>query len=359
MPSLLAVQPLYGCRPTPRQHHQHHLPALVPCTTPPTILLSFNNTLLPTSPVSSSPITTPTPSPHPLSNLHSMITRSKMGIVKLKHIISLITSVSTPDPTSPHYGPTSYTEALKFPHWRQAMTEEHNALIHNRTWSLTPHSPSQNCNPVHTRISPRFDSFPPPGEPLSNPSKYCQLVGALQYLCITRPDIMYDANRASQFMHALTSVHMTAAQHIRRYLSSTKSHGIVLHASTSINWSSKKQVTISCSSIEAEYRCTAAAIAELTWIQYLLCDFQISLPSAPVAYYDNIVATYLAYKTVLHSWTKHISIDYDFVREKVAIGALKVVHVPTHAQRADVLTKPLSGPKFREAIINLCRVQPA
>ncbi|GAA0152880.1 transmembrane signal receptor [Lithospermum erythrorhizon] len=234
------------------------------------------------------------------------------------------------------------------------------------------------CNSISTPVSPRTNSHISDGAPLDNPSEYRQLVGALQYLCITRPDITYAVNLASQSMHAPTSVHMIAAKRILRYLSSTKSHGVVLRASPSVNlrvysdsdwagcpvsrrstssyciffgdklltWSSKKHVTVARSSTEAEYRCLASTVAELTWIQYLLCDLQISLAHAPIVYCDNIAATYLAYNPVMHSRTKYISLDYHFVREKVALGDLQVVHVPTHAQLADVFTKALSGPKF-------------
>ncbi|GAA0167546.1 hypothetical protein LIER_22454 [Lithospermum erythrorhizon] len=88
---------------------------------------------------------------------------------------------------------------------------------------------------VTTPISPRSDSAPPFGAPLTNPSEFRQLLGALQYLCITRPDITYVVNKASQFMYGPTSMHMTAAKRILCYLSSTKSHGLLLHASTSVN----------------------------------------------------------------------------------------------------------------------------
>lgn len=40
--------------------------------------------------------------------------------------------------------PTCFSQAVKIPYWRQAMTEEFNALLKNQTWSLVPSSPSQN-----------------------------------------------------------------------------------------------------------------------------------------------------------------------------------------------------------------------
>ncbi|GAA0162978.1 hypothetical protein LIER_18957 [Lithospermum erythrorhizon] len=85
------------------------------------------------TPAPASPPTSPVPTP-PIAttNAHSMVTRGKLGIVKPRTILSLSSKLVL-DPTSPLYVPTSYNDALKFPHWRHAMTEEYNALIHNRT----------------------------------------------------------------------------------------------------------------------------------------------------------------------------------------------------------------------------------
>jgi hypothetical protein len=49
---------------------------------------------------------------------------------------------------------------------------------------------------------------------------------------------------------------------------------------------------------------------------------------------------------VLHARTKHIAIDYHFVREKVALGSLLTRFVPSSLQIADLFTKPLSRAVF-------------
>ncbi|GAA0167721.1 hypothetical protein LIER_22592 [Lithospermum erythrorhizon] len=49
----------------------------------------------------------------------------------------------------------------------------------------------------------------------------------------------------------------------------------------------------------------------------------------------------------------------EFVREKVALGDLTVLHVPTHKQLVDDFTKPLSTSKFHFAISNMCLSIPA
>ena len=126
-----------------------------------------------------------------------------------------------------------------------------------------------------------------------------------------------------------------------------------------ISWSSKKQPTVARSSTEVEYRALASTAAEITWLQYLLKDLRIPLLATPAILCDNISATYLAHNPVLHSRSKHIAIDYHFVREKVLLGDLSVAHVPTAHQLADVFTKPLSHVKFAPAISSLSLLLPA
>ncbi|GAA0143817.1 hypothetical protein LIER_04412 [Lithospermum erythrorhizon] len=70
-------------------------------------------------------------------------------------------------------------------------------------------------------------------------------------------------------------------------------------------------------------------------------------------------STFVAHNPVLHSRTKHIAIDYHFVREKVLLGDLIVSHVLTQVQLVDVFTKSLTAIKFLQAISNLYLLLPA
>jgi hypothetical protein len=54
----------------------------------------------------------------------------------------------------------------------------------------------------------------------------------------------------------------------------------------------------------------------------------------------------MASNLVQHRRTKHIEIDIHFVREKVALGEVRVLHVPTSAQFADIFTKGLPTASF-------------
>ncbi|KAL8158650.1 hypothetical protein V2J09_000187 [Rumex salicifolius] len=65
-------------------------------------------------------------------------------------------------------------------------------------------------------------------------------------------------------------------------------------------------------------------------------------------------AVFMSSNPVQHQRTKHIKIDIHFVREKVALGEAKVLHVPTSRQFADIFTKGLPSPLFSEFRDSLC-----
>ena len=113
-----------------------------------------------------------------------------------------------------------------------------------------------------------------------------------------------------------------------------------------ISWAAKKQPTVARSSTETEYRAFATTTAELTWICYILRDISLYLKRPPLLFCDNMSALHLTVNPVIHAWTKHIEIDYHFVREKVVIGALVTRFVSSVDQLADVFTKPLTKDVF-------------
>lgn len=67
------------------------------------------------------------------------------------------------------------------------------------------------------------------GEPYSDPANYRSVVGALQYLTITRHDLAYPVNQVCQFMQNPTSTHWSAVKQILHYLKNTCDHGLVYH----------------------------------------------------------------------------------------------------------------------------------
>lgn len=216
------------------------------------------------------------------------------------------------------------------------------------------------------------------GHSLAEPKAYRQLVGSLQYLAFTRPDVAYAVNRLSQYMHQPTDAHLQAAKRVLRYLAGTTDHGIFFSASnpltlhafsdadwagdsddyvstnayviylgkTPISWSAKKQTGVARSSTEAEYRSVANASAEIRWICNILTELGITLPAPPVVYCDNLGATFLCANPVFHTRMKHVALDYHFIRGQIQRGMLRVAHINTKDQLADALTKPLNRAQF-------------
>ena len=81
-----------------------------------------------------------------------------------------------------------------------------------------------------------------------------------------------------------------------------------------ITWSSKKQTTVARSSTKAKYHSLAVGATELAWLRMLLCDFGVYLTSPLVIWCDNLSSISLALNPVFHARTKHVEIDYHFVR---------------------------------------------
>ena len=178
-------------------------------------------------------------------------------------------------------------------------------------------------------------------------------------------------------MSTPTQNHLQAAKHILRYLHGSLHFGIaftpgpislsayndadwardpvdrrsitgmvVFFGHSPITWSAKKQCTVSRSSIEAEYRALASTTAELYWLRMLFRDFGIFLPHPPLLWCDNVSALAIASNPVFHARTKHIEVDYHFVREKVLRCDLMLKFISTHDQLADLFTKGLLSPRF-------------
>jgi hypothetical protein len=209
-----------------------------------------------------------------------------------------------------------------------------------------------------------------------DPTPYRKLVGSLQYLAFTRPDVSFAVNRLSQFMHSPSQLHWQALKRVLRYLKGTIHHGLYLQrgsfldikafldsdwggvstcgrsttayilylGSNIISWRSARQKSVSRSSTEAEYKALANAAAEITWVQHLLTDLGVTQSSTPTLFCDNTSALYSCANPVYRM--KHVALDYHFVREKVADGSLKVLHINSADQLADALTKPLSRASF-------------
>jgi hypothetical protein len=124
-----------------------------------------------------------------------------------------------------------------------------------------------------------------------------------------------------------------------------------------VSWSAKRQIVVSRSSAEAEYHAVANGVAKATWLHQLLLELQSPPSWYTLVYCDNISVVYLSNNPVQHQCTKHVEIDLHFVREKVTIGQVRVLHVPTTSQFTDVFMKGLPSSVFEEfrSSLNICR----
>ncbi|GKA71922.1 ribonuclease H-like domain-containing protein [Tanacetum coccineum] len=185
-----------------------------------------------------------------------------------------------------------------------------------------------NCNPCRTPIDTE-SKLGNDGDPVSDPTLYRSLAGSFQYLTFTRPDISYAVQQVCLHMHDPREPHFSALKRILRYVRGTLDYGLQLFSSYTtslvayldanwagcpttrqstsgycvflgnnlLSWSAKRQPTLSRSSAEAEYRGVANVVAE----------------------------TYL-----------------------VAAGQVRVLHVPSRYQYADIFTKGLPSALFEE-----------
>nr|GFA36148.1 ribonuclease H-like domain-containing protein [Tanacetum cinerariifolium] len=189
-----------------------------------------------------------------------------------------------------------------------------------------------------------------------------------------------DGDPVCLYMHDPREPHFSALKRILRYIRGTLDYGLQLFSSSTtklvaysdvdwagcpttrrstsgycvffgnnlLSWSSKRHPTLSRFSAETEYRGIANAVAETCWLRNLLRELHSSLSSATLVYCDNVSAVYLSCNPVQHQRTKHIETDIHFVRDLFAAGQVRVLHVPSRYQFADILTKGLPSALFEE-----------
>jgi hypothetical protein len=92
----------------------------------------------------------------------------------------------------------------------------------------------------------------------------------------------------------------------------------------------------------------ANGVAEACWLHHILGELRCPLRRAAIIYCDNISVVYLSTNPVQHQRTKHVEIDLHFVRERVALAEVHVMHVPTSLQYANIFTKGLPTLVFTE-----------
>ncbi|UYV71045.1 hypothetical protein LAZ67_8001516, partial [Cordylochernes scorpioides] len=204
-----------------------------------------------------------------------------------------------------------------------------------------------------------------------------EAVGSLMFAsCVSRPDITYAVSQVSKFLEYPGPAHCTTVKNIFRYLKGTLHMGILFtgqdqlvgysdsdfardvdsRKSTTgyafmmnggtVSWASQRQPIIALSTTESEYIAACSAAKELIWIRRLLQGIGCDITKETELYIDNQAAIKLVENPVFHKRTKHINVRYHFIRSKHEEGELKVHHVCSSEQLADIMTKPLPRNKF-------------
>nr|GEX55053.1 ribonuclease H-like domain-containing protein [Tanacetum cinerariifolium] len=186
------------------------------------------------------------------------------------------------------------------------------------------------------------------GDPVNDPTLYHSLARGLQYLTFPCSDLSYAVHQlhlsSTTQLSAYTDADWAGCPVTRRF---TFGYCVFL-GDNLLSCPAKRQVTLSRSSAEAEYRGVANVVAETDWICNLLCELHTPLYTATLVYCDNVSAVYMSSNLVQHQRTKHIEIDIYFVRDFVSSGLVRILHVPLRFQYADIFTKGLPTALFIE-----------
>jgi hypothetical protein len=210
-----------------------------------------------------------------------------------------------------------------------------------------------------------------------NGTMYRQMVGSLNYLTSTRPDIGYSVSVLSQFMVKPQESHWNEAKAVLRYLKGTLDYGIkytnafdveLISYSDSdrdgnpydrrsttgyafgigsgvVSWSSKKEPTIYLSSTEAEYKALCATTCEVVSLRRILQDVgeeqkELTMIKCLNQSSINIV------NPIYHARTKNVDAQFHFVREKLQSNEIALMYYNTCENTVDIFTKTLGNIKF-------------
>nr|GEU39688.1 retrovirus-related Pol polyprotein from transposon TNT 1-94 [Tanacetum cinerariifolium] len=241
----------------------------------------------------------------------------------------------------------------------------------------------QDCKPISTpfptNVKLSFKMSPSSEKERMEMSRvpYASTMGSLMFAMIcTRPDIAHAVGVVSRYMAKPGREHWEAVKRIFRYIKgtsdvalcfgdtdlivtryvnydyagdldgskSTTGYVFTLSGGT-VSWVSKLQSVVTMSTTEAEYVTTAQANKEAVWLKMLLEELEYKQEKITL-FCDNQSALYLARNPTFHKKTKHIRVQYHFVREKLEEGIMDMQKIHTYYNVADYLTKAINCDKF-------------
>ena len=117
-----------------------------------------------------------------------------------------------------------------------------------------------------------------------------------------------------------------------------------------ISWSSKKQNIITLSSTEVEYIAKTHAAKEETWLETLVKEMNSKAIGPLTIMGNNQSAIALAKDDKFYARTKHINLQYHFIREVVEEGKVKMEYILTKDNVTNIFTKALPKPEFKQFV---------
>lgn len=224
---------------------------------------------------------------------------------------------------------------------------------------------------------------------------YQEAVGRINWIRTTlRPDLSHAVRVLAQQMANPGPAHWSALKRTLRYLKGTMTHGLLysgpadkvphnpqlfaytdadwggdvdskkstsgfalMLCNAAIDWGSKRQTAIALSSTESEYMAATLATKRVVDRVRLLEELGTTQVKPVIIKIDNQSALALAGNPKFSSRSKHIDLQYHYVREKCATGEIKLEYCPTKHMAADILTKSLPKDKHL-ACMKLLGVHP-
>ncbi|XP_019223652.1 PREDICTED: uncharacterized protein LOC109205399 [Nicotiana attenuata] len=154
---------------------------------------------------------------------------------------------------------------------------------------------------------------------------------------MTRPDIAFAVQVLSQYMQCPKVSHMEAALRVVRCIKQAPGLGLLMPAESTdklvaycdfdwgsciesrrsvtrylvkfgnalVSWKSKKQMTVSRSSAEAEFRSMASCAAEVTWMIGLFKELGVKIQQPISLICDSKATIQIAANPLFHERTKH------------------------------------------------------
>jgi hypothetical protein len=203
--------------------------------------------------------------------------------------------------------------------------------------------------------------------------EYKSLIGSILHISNrTRPDIAASIGILARYAANPGPQHFESIRTIIGYLKKTKSYKLIIDGnselkvtaysdsdwagdrsdrkSTSgyliklgnslISWHSKKQSSVSLSTMEAEYIAASECCKEVIWTKALLREMKIMTGKIPI-HSDNMSAIDISKNPADHSRSKHIDLRYHHIRDLVKKSTIELIHISGEENPADILTKAL------------------